>query len=178
MARLTGLPVFETARLRLTPRSIAETEACLAMDRAPGVTLHVAGPWDDPDAHRLFVERRTSGPYPAGLGYWTIRLRGQPQGFLGWVLLIPEDARGPETEIGWRLRPEYWGQGIATEAAQPILAHAFRTLRCPRLVADIMDANAGSLRVAAKLGFAPADGGSALYRRLSLAREDYVARLA
>ncbi|MCB8874217.1 GNAT family N-acetyltransferase [Acidisoma silvae] len=58
---MTGLPDFETPRLRLAPRSLADTDACLVMDRAPGVIRHVAGPWDDPDAHRSFVERRTIG---------------------------------------------------------------------------------------------------------------------
>jgi hypothetical protein len=77
--------------------------ACLAMDRDPEVTRFVDGPWSDPAVHRAFVEARTRGPYPAGLGYWAV-LRRESGGFLGWVLLIPLDARGPEVEIGWRIR--------------------------------------------------------------------------
>jgi RimJ/RimL family protein N-acetyltransferase len=145
------------------------------MDAAPGVTRHVAGPWDDPHAHRSFVKQRTIGPYPAGMGYWTIRLRSQPKGFVGWMMLIPEDATGPDIEIGWRMRPEYWGQGIATEAARPILDHAFGTLGCPRLVAGIIVANAGSVRVAEKLGFRPSPGLMAdPYRRYALTAADFI----
>jgi len=150
-------PSFETARLRLAPRSLAETETCLAMDRAPGVTDHVSGPWADPAAHRAFTEARTSGPWPPGMGYWTIRPRADPARFAGWVLLIPEDAVGPAIEIGWRLHPEVWGCGYATEAAQTILGHAFGTLGLPEVVAGIMPGNVASLRVAMKLGF-PAEG--------------------
>ncbi len=71
------------------------------------------------------------------------------------MLLIPADAVGPEIEIGWRLLPEAWGRGIATEAARPVLAHGFAGLRLPELVAEIDAGNAGSLRVAEKLGMQP-----------------------
>ena len=148
-------PIFETERLILSPRRPDETEDCLAMDRAPGVLDHVEGPWDDPVRHRAFIEARTRGPHPPGLGYWTIRLRAEPHRFAGWVLLIPEDAIGPAIEIGWRLPPDVWGRGYATEAARPLLAHAFRALGLALIVASIMPANAASLAVAAKLGFPP-----------------------
>lgn len=150
-------PIFETERLILSPRRLDETEDCLAMDRAPGVTDHVTGPWHDPAAHRAFTEARTRGPYPAGLGYWTIRPRAAPSRFAGWVLLIPEDAVGPAVEIGWRLHPDVWGRGYATEAARPLLTHAFGALGLREVVAGIMPGNAASRAVAVKLGF-PAKG--------------------
>lgn len=142
---------FRTARLRLEPRTLADTEDCLAMDREPGVTRFVNGPWDDPAAHRTFVEARTRGPYPGGMGYWTIRPLADG-GFAGWVLLIPADGTGPQIEVGWRLRRRYWGQGFATEAMRPVLAHAFGTLGLDEVVADIDARNAASLGVARKLG--------------------------
>jgi RimJ/RimL family protein N-acetyltransferase len=78
--------------------------------------------------------------------------RDDPESFVGWTLLIPQDALGPEIEIGWRLRREAWGQGLAAEAARPVLRHAFVTLKLPEVVADIDPANAASLKVAEKLG--------------------------
>ena len=146
------LPNFETARLVLRPRALADTEACLAMDREPGVTRFVVGPWHDPLAHRALIERRTLGPHGDGLGYWVIAPRDEPQGFLGWVLLIAEDAIGPEVEIGWRLRRTAWGQGFATEAARPVLAHGINSVGLVRVIADIQPGNAASRRVAEKLG--------------------------
>ena len=44
------------------------------------------------------------------------------------------------------------GQGYATEAARPLLAHAFETLRLPEIIADIDERNRASIRVAEKLG--------------------------
>ncbi|MFM0694103.1 GNAT family N-acetyltransferase [Paraburkholderia graminis] len=145
-------PVFETPRLILRPRTLADTDECLAMDRDPLVTRFVDGPWSDAQKHRAFVEARTLGPYPAGMGYWTIGSRNDAADFLGWVLLIPADAVGPEIEIGWRLPRKAWGAGIATEAATAVLQHAFATLRLAEVVAEIDPLNLASIRVAERLG--------------------------
>jgi RimJ/RimL family protein N-acetyltransferase len=139
----------------LRPRRLSDTDACIAMDHEPEVTRFVDGPWGDPAAHRAFIETRTRGPYPEGLGYWTVSLRPEPERFLGWVLLIPENAAGPEVEIGWRLRRAAWGQGLATEAAGALLEYGFGTLKLARIIADIHPENAGSRRVAEKLGLVP-----------------------
>ncbi|WP_281408609.1 GNAT family N-acetyltransferase [Rhizobium tropici] len=45
-----------------------------------------------------------------------------------------------------------WGKGYATEAAKPVLDHAFQTLKLDRVIADIAPGNAASVRVAQKLG--------------------------
>lgn len=145
-------PIFETQRLILRPRTLMDTEECFAMDRDPKVTRFVDGPWSDDQKHRAFIQMRTLARYPAGMGYWTIRTRNDASEFLGWVLLIPTDAVGPEIEIGWRLPRKAWGSGIATEAAWPVLRHAFATLHLPEVVAEIDALNTGSIRVAEKLG--------------------------
>jgi RimJ/RimL family protein N-acetyltransferase len=145
------LPRFTTERLLLRQRALADTAACFAMDREPEVTRFIDGPWSDPVAHRAFIETRTRGPYAEGLGYWTI-LRRADETFLGWVLLIPRDAEGPEIEIGWRLNRAAWGHGYATEAARPVLDHGLATLGLAEIVADIDMENRASIRVAEKLG--------------------------
>ncbi|KAB0637516.1 GNAT family acetyltransferase [Burkholderia stagnalis] len=148
-----ALPVLETARLWLRPRVLADLEACLAMDRDPEVTRHIAGPWHDPVEHRRFVEHRITRDYPPGLGYWSIFEKAAPDAFIGWMLLIPDYANGArDIEIGWRLVRAAWGRGIASEAAVAMVRHAFDTVRLPRVIADIAAANTGSLNVARKLG--------------------------
>lgn len=144
-------PCFETPRLALRPRTLAELEDCLAMDREPEVTRHIDGPWTDPDAHRRFVTDRITRAYPDGMGYWTVRTRTPESRFLGWVLLIPADTVGPEIEIGWRLVRAAWGHGYATEATAPVLAHARGTLGVT-VIADIDADNIASTRVAEKIG--------------------------
>ncbi|WP_164125920.1 GNAT family N-acetyltransferase, partial [Stenotrophomonas maltophilia] len=58
----------------------------------------------------------------------------------------------PEIEIGWRLNRHAWGKGYATEAARPIVAHAFQTVGLDRIVAEIDPANSASMHVAEKIG--------------------------
>jgi RimJ/RimL family protein N-acetyltransferase len=124
----------------------------MAMDRDPEVTRHVDGPWNDPVAHRRFVVDRITRAYPEGLGYWSIFERDKPTRFVGWALLIPEDASGPEIEIGWRLVRDAWGRGIASEAARIVVAHALDTVGLDSIVAGIAEGNTASQRVAEKLG--------------------------
>lgn len=146
------LPNFETERLILLPRTMADLDDCIAMDRDPEVTRFIPGPWQDAVAHRAFVKGRIETDFGDGLGYWSIRAKDDPKQFLGWILLIPADAIGPDIEIGWRLNRLAWGKGYATEAATPVLAHAFRTLELDRVIADIAPGNEASVRVAQKLG--------------------------
>lgn len=162
---MSAQPIFETDRLLLRPRTLEDLDSSVAMDRQPGVTTFVDGPWGDPDRHRAFVLDRITRSYPPGQGYWSIFAKDAPDHFIGWVLLIPEDAVGPETEIGWRLVPEVWGHGYATEAATPLLQHALEMLRLPRVIADIHPDNTASRKVAEKIGMAPTGVGDETYRR-------------
>ena len=146
------LPVFTTHRLILRPRSLADYAACLAMDSDPAVVRYVPGPWSDAQAHRAFLRDRITRRYPDGLGYWCIFPREAPDRFVGWVLLIPQDAVGPEVEIGWRLIQAAWGYGYASEAARAVLRHAFEGAGLDRVVADIHPENTRSRRVAEKIG--------------------------
>lgn len=149
------LPHLETHRLLLRPRTEADLEDCLAMDRDPAVVRFVPGPWDDPIRHRAFVLDRMRRGWPAGLGYWSLARKPAPRDFLGWVLLIPEDCVGPEVEIGWRLPQRHWGQGLASEAAARVLRYGFETVGLARVVAAIDAANHASRRVASKIGMRP-----------------------
>ncbi|WP_029041261.1 GNAT family N-acetyltransferase [Cucumibacter marinus] len=146
------LPVLESVRLTLRPRTLDDLEDCLEMDRDPEVVKFIPGPWheDDPRDHRAFIIERMTTDYPKGMGYWTIRER-EGDVFVGWVILLPTNARGIG-EIGWRLRRAAWGRGIATEAARLVLLHAFGTLGLDAVVADIDPYNTASARVAEKSG--------------------------
>jgi RimJ/RimL family protein N-acetyltransferase len=145
-------PAFATRRLLLAPRTSADNDSCLEMDSDPEVIRFIAVPWTDAAEHKAFIAARTRGPYPHGQGYWTVRQKSAPARFLGWILLMPRDAVGPEIEIGWRFRRDAWGAGFATEAARAILDHAFGALGLAEVVADIHAKNARSVRVAENIG--------------------------
>jgi ribosomal-protein-alanine N-acetyltransferase len=60
-----------------------------------------------------------------------------------------------ELEIGYRLHPDHWGQGLATEAARAVRDHGFNELKLPRLISLIHPDNVASRRVAEKNGMTP-----------------------
>jgi len=71
---------------------------------------------------------------------------------IGSCGLGPLDFSTDETELFYALRKEYWGKGLATEAARAVLKYAFKTIKIERLVAVTMPANVSSVKVIEKLG--------------------------
>ena len=57
-----------------------------------------------------------------------------------------------EVDLGFRLRVDYWGQGIATESSRAIVRHGFDRLGLERIIGLAMTENAGSIRVLEKAG--------------------------
>jgi ribosomal-protein-alanine N-acetyltransferase len=56
-------------------------------------------------------------------------------------------------ELGFHLRPEYWGRGLGQEAGRAVIAYAFEKLGAEALFAGHHPANSASRRVLTKLGF-------------------------
>ncbi len=56
-------------------------------------------------------------------------------------------------DLGYRFLPDYWGQGLATEAGKAILDWGFKTFEFDKIVAFSFAFNFGSLGVLRKLGF-------------------------
>ena len=77
--------------------------------------------------------------------------------FIGWTGIKYE--RGlrdfPYYDIGYRLKYNYWGKGIATEPARFALHHGFTTLGLNELHAAADMNNAASQRVLLKVGMQP-----------------------
>lgn len=57
-----------------------------------------------------------------------------------------------EIEIGYRMHPDYWNKGLATEAARTVRDHAFRDLKLPRVISLMHPENIASRRVVEKIG--------------------------
>lgn len=72
--------------------------------------------------------------------------------FVGWFALTRPPGRGnTEAALGFRLLPEYWGRGLATEGATALLEHGFRH-GVRKVRATTYELNVGSQRVLEKLG--------------------------
>ena len=89
-----------------------------------------------------------------GYGLCAAELR-QTRAFLGLIgLNVPtfETQFTPCIEIGWRLAPDCWGQGLASEGARAIVQYAFETASLDQIVSFTVPANVRSRRVMEKLG--------------------------
>jgi RimJ/RimL family protein N-acetyltransferase len=96
-----------------------------------------------------------------GFGLWAVEIPNVTTfaGFIGLSVPSFEAPFTPCVEIGWRLAPEYWGFGYATEGARTVLDFAFRELGLDEVVSFTVPANLRSRRVMEKVGMVhnPAD---------------------
>ncbi|MBA4012074.1 MAG: GNAT family N-acetyltransferase [Phenylobacterium sp.] len=164
-------PRFLTDRLILRPRDASDLEASVAVNSDAEVMRYLGDVWP-PDRQRAHLSAQIDTNFGEGLGYWSLFEQTAPEQMLGWALLTPLPGTD-DVQIGYRLRRDAWGRGIATEAAAQLMIHAFETIGLPALAATVHPENLGSQRVMAKLGFADAgtyDAGGKierLYRRLA-----------
>lgn len=106
-----------------------------------------------------------------GYGRWACILKktGSVIGFCGLKYLPDLDA----VDVGYRFMPQYWGQGLATEACKASLDFGFATLKLNEIIGLVLPRNAASIRVLQKAGMQP--DGKFLYDGQPVLR--YVARL-
>lgn len=89
-----------------------------------------------------------------GWGFWAVELAGVAP-FIGFVGLNRPDASlpiSPCVEIGWRMLPEYWGKGYASEAARAALRVGFEQLDLDEIVSFTATINVRSQRVMQRIG--------------------------
>jgi RimJ/RimL family protein N-acetyltransferase len=144
-----GPPTIATARLHLRARTLADLEPIVEMDADPTVRQFIGGPLDRA-THREEMRRRIVEGRPEPHASWAIEWRDRP-GLAGLCHLSHSEETGL-TQIGWRLHPSAWGQGVATEAARAVLARALGPIGLPAIVALIDPENRASIRVAEKIG--------------------------
>jgi [ribosomal protein S5]-alanine N-acetyltransferase len=107
-------------------------------------------PWSD-ERIRRFINKGIEVAKTRGWVLWPVIHREDAVliGCCGFSDEFP-----PDVEIGWRFLPEYWGRGLATEAARAVMRYGFDTFRFERLVSVTHHANRRSIRVMEKLGMA------------------------
>lgn len=83
-----------------------------------------------------------------GFGLWTT-IHKENGAFIGRCGLIPWILEGrSEVNVAYLVAKTYWGQGLATEAAQAILGYGFERLPVERLICVIEPENQASMKVA------------------------------
>jgi RimJ/RimL family protein N-acetyltransferase len=86
------------------------------------------------------------------LGLWAT-IHKDSHHFIGRCGLLPWTIEQRlEVEVAYLLDKAYWGQGLATEAAQAIADYGFEQLHLSRLICLIDPHNQASIKVARKIG--------------------------
>ena len=144
--------VAETARVVLRRFTLDDLDALADIMARPELMRYsYRGPQSrDETAHMLrrFLERYEldgTGPYAT-----IYKPDDRLAGFCGLPVHEIEGTR--EVEVGYGLHPDYWGLGLATEAAAAIRDYAFERLGLPRLVSIIKKDNLPSIGVATRIG--------------------------
>ena len=85
-----------------------------------------------------------------GFGLWHAALcdGGTPVGMCG---LLKRDIL-PDVDLGYAYLPEYWGQGLAYEAAAAVMRHGAEKFGLRRVIGVVSEGNAASIRVLEKVG--------------------------
>jgi len=145
--------ILETKRLLLRRQMIEDLDDLWALYCDPEITRYI------PDAPRSRAEAKeelewhmNGHPRFPELGLWAT-IHKESGKFIGRCGLIPWTINGQnEVEVAYTIAREYWGQGLASEAAQAILNYGFARLNLSRLISVIDPENVASQKVAEKIG--------------------------
>ncbi|HEY3265240.1 MAG TPA: GNAT family N-acetyltransferase [Actinomycetota bacterium] len=140
-----------TERLLLRP-FVPDDDDAMALVFDDGELLRFWGPPLDRDAVRERIASNRARFEADDFARWAIVLWASGE-LVGDAGLTRTDVEGvEEVELGWVVRRDHGGRGIATEAGGAWRDHAFGRLGLDRIVSMISPENAASRRVAEKLG--------------------------
>jgi RimJ/RimL family protein N-acetyltransferase len=149
------MPTLMTKRLLLRQWQQDDLAPFVEMSADPEVMAYIGDgtPRTNKEAAASFNQIR-KGWAKSPFGLFAIELLDNQQ-FIGFCGLseptfLPEVL--PSVELGWRLRRDMWGRGLASEASSAVADWAFDTLNQQRLVSVIHVNNLASRKLAEGLG--------------------------
>src|ERR1700722_11132718 len=122
-----------TERLRLVPCIEEHLDGLNAMNSDPEVMRYITGRPESRADTQAMIERVKARWTKCGYSWWTI-IDPKSGEIVGAGCIQNLRREGPEPdpdcplEIGWRVRRDKWGQGIATEAGRAMAKFAFTHL--------------------------------------------------
>ena len=143
--------ILETGRLVLREFVKDDAPALELVVSDPETMKHYPAPLDRAGTEQ-WIERNLRRYSEDGVGLWAMVLRssGEMIGDCGIIRQNVEDEY--LYEIGYHLRRDHWGKGLATEAAVACREWGFANLQADRLISLIRPENVPSRRVAERNG--------------------------
>jgi RimJ/RimL family protein N-acetyltransferase len=143
--------ILETERLILR-KFLPQDENALALVLSDPVTMkHYPAPIDRSGTQQ-WIERNLRRYAEDRVGLWAMVLKATGE-MIGDCGIIRQHVEGEYLyEIGYHLRRDHWGQGLATEAAVACREWGFANLKVDRLISLIRPENVPSCQVAERNG--------------------------
>ena len=147
------LPILDTPRLRLRALVEADIASLFAIFNDPETMRYWSHPamTDVSEAEALLREIQQHAEAKT-LCQWGIARR-EDDLVIGTCTLFRIEREHRRCELGYILRRDHWGSGLANEALNALLKHAFGAMGLHRIEADIDPRNTASIRSAERLGF-------------------------
>lgn len=146
--------MIETPRLILRGYRDEDLGDFAAVNGDPRVHAWLGGPIDRV-ASDAIAARVNTHIAEHGFGFWAAELKatGRVVGFIGLQRVAAGALPvGPAVEMGWRLAPETWGQGLASEGAKAALDWGFANLAEDEIIAFTAETNLASQGVMRRIG--------------------------
>ncbi|GAB2940049.1 GNAT family N-acetyltransferase [Hymenobacter coalescens] len=145
------MPVLpETARLALRPLTAADFDVYFRLNTDPAVMRHIGPPRPREVVQQFLDDMPADYARWPGLGRW-LTLDKLTGAVVGLHLLKPLDTSA-HIELGYRLLPEYWGRGYATEMGRALIHYGFEQLALRQIVGITAPDNLASQHVLEKCG--------------------------
>jgi ribosomal-protein-alanine N-acetyltransferase len=144
-------PELRTERLVLRRWRESDRDAFAALNSNPEVMAYFPAPLTRPESDFVFSQIE-AGFERSGFGIWCVeRLDGRFLGLTGLSVVPFEEHFTPAVEIGWRMLPQAWGLGYATEAARESLRFGFEEAGLEEIVSFASRGNERSIAVMERL---------------------------
>lgn len=145
--------ILHTARLRLRPFRNSDATSLFDVFSDAQVVRFWSGPaWTDLKQAEQMIDEALPGPDNNGILRYAIALEETDQ-LIGICNLRGFFGQNRRCELGYALGRAWWGRGLAGEALEALLGHAFGPLGLNRIEADIDPRNDASARLLERLGF-------------------------
>ena len=143
--------ILHTERLVLREFVAEDADALLLVLSDPETMRHYPAPLDHAGVEH-WIERNLRRYAEDGVGLWAMILKSSGE-LIGDCGIIRQQVGGENLfEVGYHLRRDHWGQGLATEAAVACREWSFANLKLDRLISLIRPENVPSCRVAERNG--------------------------
>ena len=146
---------FESERLYYRELLPEDAEAMFAMDNNPEVHRYLGkNPTQSIEETRKVINYVRQQYIDNGVGRMAAILK-ETNEFIGWGgLKLERNVNGHETfyDIGYRLLPQFWGKGYATESAIAFVDYGFNVLKAEKICAYADADNKASRRALEKAG--------------------------